>query len=343
MAVHGKAVFHDGLGLKLNFSSTTEMKLDIAAEPTASWSLRVPANPPATTSTWAIAADGTVSYQPLGGGGTVTSFSAGNLTPLFTAAVATATTTPALSFTLTNQNANVIFAGPTTGGAAAPAFRALVYADISALVGNAANTLAAGNDTRLHTQNTDTGTTSLSFQLDTGNGGIRLKNESGVAAIRNSTDNAYADLVLRNLTVQGTTTTVNSETVDIADNIITLNSNVTTGTPTEDLGIRGLRGASTAAALTFSEASDKWTAGLTGAEKVIARVHSGSFTNASLTAGVLTITHDLDNQWPNAVIYDNNNRRIQPDEITGTSGNVVTVDLTTYGTITGTWRFTVIG
>mgnify|MGYP001435383628 CR=1 FL=1 len=67
---------------------------------------------------------------PAGGGGTVTSFSAGNLSPLFTTNVATATTTPALTFTLNNQTANTVFAGPTSGGAAAPTFRALVAADI---------------------------------------------------------------------------------------------------------------------------------------------------------------------------------------------------------------------
>lgn len=64
------------------------------------------------------------------GGGTVSSFSAGNLAPLFTTSVLNATTAPALSFTLTNQSANQVFAGPTTGAAAAPTFRALVAADI---------------------------------------------------------------------------------------------------------------------------------------------------------------------------------------------------------------------
>lgn len=65
-----------------------------------------------------------------GAGGTVTSFSAGNLSPLFTSSVATSTSTPALTFSLSTHTANTIFAGPTTGGAAAPTFRALVAADI---------------------------------------------------------------------------------------------------------------------------------------------------------------------------------------------------------------------
>lgn len=66
-----------------------------------------------------------------GGGGTVTSFSAGDLSPLFTTNVATATTTPALSFILTDQAPNTVFAGPIAGpDDAAPTFRALVAADI---------------------------------------------------------------------------------------------------------------------------------------------------------------------------------------------------------------------
>lgn len=56
-----------------------------------------------------------------GGSGTVTSFSAGTLSPLFTTSVATATTTPALSFTLSNAAANSVF-GNNTGSSAAPAY-----------------------------------------------------------------------------------------------------------------------------------------------------------------------------------------------------------------------------
>lgn len=70
---------------------------------------------------------------PGGGFGTVTSFSSGNLSPLFTTSVATPTTTPALSYTLNTQGANLVFAGPTSGGAAAPTFRSLVSGDIPSL------------------------------------------------------------------------------------------------------------------------------------------------------------------------------------------------------------------
>lgn len=76
--------------------------------------------------------------------GTVTSFSAGNLSPIFTTSVATATTKPALSFTINTQTANTHLSGPTTGGAAAPTFRALVLEDILGL--NTANNGLSDNE-----------------------------------------------------------------------------------------------------------------------------------------------------------------------------------------------------
>ena len=61
-----------------------------------------------------------------------------------------------------------------------------------------------------------------------------------------------------NLTVSGTTTTVNSETISLADNIIDLNSNFTTGIPTENSGLRVMRGDSAAVQVRWNEFTDKW-------------------------------------------------------------------------------------
>lgn len=65
---------------------------------------------------------GLVGWTAGGGGGGVSSFSAGTLSPLFTTSVATATTTPALSFILTNAGAHSYF-GNNTAGSAAPAYK----------------------------------------------------------------------------------------------------------------------------------------------------------------------------------------------------------------------------
>lgn len=71
-----------------------------------------------------------------GGGSGLTSFTVGNLSPLFTASLgADPLVNPALTFTPVNQNANLVYAGPATGAAAVPTFRALVAADIPTMNG----------------------------------------------------------------------------------------------------------------------------------------------------------------------------------------------------------------
>lgn len=62
--------------------------------------------------------------------GTVSSFSAGTLSPLFTTSVATATSTPALTFTLSNAAANKFF-GNNTGSSGAPAYVSIGTSDWS--------------------------------------------------------------------------------------------------------------------------------------------------------------------------------------------------------------------
>lgn len=108
--------------------------------------------------TWQVSGSNVSAYVPVSGVGTVTSFSAGDLSPLFTSLVANPTTTPALTFTLVNQNANLVYAGPASGGAAAPTFRSLVSADIATLVKwsdlqNAAAALTLANGTNATTFN----------------------------------------------------------------------------------------------------------------------------------------------------------------------------------------------
>lgn len=64
--------------------------------------------------------------------------------------------------------------------------------------------------------------------------------------------------VTGNLIVNGTTTTINTATLNVADNIITLNSDVT-GTPTIDCGVEIERGTSPNVYLLWNETSDIWT------------------------------------------------------------------------------------
>ena len=79
-----------------------------------------------------------------GGSGTVTSVAL-SLPSIFTVSGSPVTTSGTLTGTLANQTANTIFAGPSSGAAAAPTFRTIVAADIPTLAGYIQNN-AVGNN-----------------------------------------------------------------------------------------------------------------------------------------------------------------------------------------------------
>jgi len=70
-------------------------------------------------------------------------------------------------------------------------------------------------------------------------------------------------VITGDLTVNGTTTTVNSNTVSVGDNILVLNSDET-GTPSQNAGIEIERGTSDNVAIRWNETSDKWEATVDG-------------------------------------------------------------------------------
>jgi len=70
-----------------------------------------------------------------GGSGTVTSVALA-MPAIFSVAGSPVTTAGTITVTLATETANTVFAGPTTGAAAAPTFRALVAADYPTMVGD---------------------------------------------------------------------------------------------------------------------------------------------------------------------------------------------------------------
>lgn len=66
-----------------------------------------------------------------------------------------------------------------------------------------------------------------------------------------------------------------------------------------------------------------------------------SFTNASLSSGVLTVTHNLSKKYVTVQVYDNNDEQVIPDTIDLVNTNSLTIDFSSYGTITGTWNVVV--
>ena len=72
--------------------------------------------------------------------------------------------------------------------------------------------------------------------------------------------------------------------------------------------------------------------------------HVGTFIDADLVAGVFTITHDESLDPPYSIdvtIFDNNGHEIVPDQVTG-HANTVDIDLTSFGTLLGTWGYVYI-
>lgn len=322
------------------FKGSTYIGFAPPASIASSFTLTLPNALPDSTKALTVDTSGNVDYQSLGGGGTVTSVAL-TAPSVFSVGGSPVTSSGTLALTFaTGQTANRFLASPD-GSSGAVSLRAIAWGDVSALAGSSSTSFCAGNDSRLHTQNTDTGTTQTSFAIDSGGTGVRLKNSSGALRLRNLADSADADLIVNNLTVAGTTTTVNSETVTIDDNIIVLNNNVSSGTPTEDGGVQVRRGASTSASVLWDETNDRWAVGLAGSEKPITTWYETTFTNATLTAGVLTVTHSLGRRYLPVTIADNNNKQIIPDEITFTSTSALSVDLTSYGTLSGTWTVAV--
>lgn len=122
-----------------------------------------------------------------------------------------------------------------------------------------------------HAQNTDTGTNSSRFSIG-GNGGIPpvyLHNNNGNLEILDLTNENPASLTVYNMSVEGdlrvtgTTTTVNSTTVEIGDNEIELNSGVSASSQNSDGGItiKRLKSDNTTRAdarITFNNLTGKW-------------------------------------------------------------------------------------
>lgn len=84
-----------------------------------------------------------------------------------------------------------------------------------------------------HEQNTDTGTTSKTFVIDSGNTGAMLKAEGGGLSTRTNGDAGYANFTVQNLVIKGDVTQegdtfiTQAERVEVRDNMILINEGET--------------------------------------------------------------------------------------------------------------------
>ncbi len=67
-----------------------------------------------------------------------------------------------------------------------------------------------------------------------------------------------------------------------------------------------------------------------------------SFVDADLAAGVLTVTHNLGVRYHAVAVYDDSDQLVTPDAIIDVDANSLTVDLTSFGVIAGTWNVVVV-
>lgn len=63
-----------------------------------------------------------------------------------------------------------------------------------------------------------------------------------------------------------------------------------------------------------------------------------TFTDADLSSGVLTVSHNKGTAYVVVFIIDNNGIEILPDSVDNTGANTTDIDLSSYGTLSGTWK-----
>lgn len=203
-----------------------------------------------------------------------------------------------------------------------------------------------------HTQNTDTGTTSQVFQLQSGSNGVKLKNSTGEFQVRNAADNGYADIRVKNLYVEGTEFITQSETVQIADNTIELNSNITEAASNTDGGIAVKRLASDNttrkdAELYFDNSTGTWKV-IDGATNDIQTFAIARKFAANLPANVVAgnnyaITHNLNSTDVSVTLKDMDDGSIIMADYITTSADVVTVYFGQITNSTNQYRIIIIG
>lgn len=68
-----------------------------------------------------------------------------------------------------------------------------------------------------------------------------------------------------------------------------------------------------------------------------------TFTDSDLSSGnILTVTHNLGEKYCLVQIYDENDKKANPDDIELVDSNNLNVDLSTFGTISGTWHIIIV-
>ena len=115
------------------------------------------------------------------------------------------------------------------------------------------------------------------------------------------------------------------------------------GNPTIGLNIAGLTAGSVNTSTEIASFDGTNNVKVTPTQIVSSRIVRGTFVNDDLTAGVLAIAHNLNVATVLVQIFDESNQMVLPDLLTLTGANDTSVDLSSYGTIAGTWSYIIFG
>lgn len=152
----------------------------------------------------------------------------------------------------------------------------------------------------------------------------------GTLTVTAATTSVGGDLtVTGNLTVNGDTTTLNTATLSVEDNIVILNSNVT-GTPSLNAGIEVERGTSTNSALTWNESTDKWYQDRAGTSTVLA-VNTDELTEGSTNLYYTDARSRAALSGGTGVTYSTLTGQISIGQSVGTTDNVTFGDVAVNG------------
>ena len=131
-----------------------------------------------------------------------------------------------------------------------------------------------------------------------------------------------------NLNVQGTLTAINKTEIDISDNTLVLNSNVTTGTPSQDAAIQVKRGSANTVGIVWSEGNQDWALTNDGNNYFgIARKAVFAIGDASNTS--FDVVHNLGTQDITvAVRMNNSDYELVETDVKMKDANTVTIAFT---------------
>jgi len=113
-------------------------------------------------------------------------------------------------------------------------------------------------------------------------------------------------------------------------------SGVTTALGTNTVTVNGVASSAQDSHLTMIQGGAPNAQGFAGR-------YTAAFTNATLAAGVLTVTHDLGVQYVTVAVYNNLGVQVAPDSVTASSTTACAIDLTSQGVLAGTWNVVIIG